>query len=228
MLLIVTPLQTEFEALALALKEQVSGNDRLIGRLPTIDFPGLGFCLARGGHGKVQFAVHTQYLLERTPKVRSVICAGVAGALDVKLKFGEIVLASETIEHDYKERFDRMPLPRFPGDPKLLSSLKVKKFSSGLTRFRIHVGIIASGDEDIISPKRARQLRRETKAIAVAWEGAGCARVCRFYEKRFLEVRSITDHANASSSSDFKTHLIRAMRNIAALLTARIENAGAP
>ena len=53
----------------------------MIGRLPVVQFPDLGVTLARGGLGKVQFAVQTQHLLDTCSDWDLIVCAGAAGAL---------------------------------------------------------------------------------------------------------------------------------------------------
>ena len=62
-------------------------------------------------------------------------------------------------------------------------------------------------------------MRRETDALAAAWEGAGGARACKFSGIPFVEVRGITDTADQHAFSDFESHLETAMGNIAELIT---------
>lgn len=144
------------------------------------------------------------------------ICIGAAGALSEELAVGDLVVATETVEHDYTERFSPHPLPRFPGSGPLLDALR--QLPLGSLPFGVHFGIIASGDEDVIELERAAALRKTTEACAVAWEGAGGARACRFSELPFLELRGITDSADHNASSDFYRNLQGAMANAAALV----------
>ena len=58
--------------------------------------------VAPGGHGKTQFAFQAQYLIDRFPSVELVICAGAAGSLVPELSVGDVVVVSETVEHDYR------------------------------------------------------------------------------------------------------------------------------
>ena len=83
---------------------------------------------------------------------------------------------------------------------------------------RVIFGTIASGDEDVIDPIRARELQAETGAACVAWEGAGAARAARFNGLRFLELRAITDAADHAAASDFEANLARSMPNLGHLL----------
>ncbi|RMF83618.1 MAG: acyltransferase [Nitrospinota bacterium] len=217
-LLLLTPLRQEWEALRDALQAQgYTGQREQIGRLPSLVYEGGRFWLARGGHGKVQFALHTQYLLDRLPAVGLVICAGAAGSLVDTLQAGDVVVATVTIEHDYTLRFARRPLPRFPGYEPVLQALAQEKAEGS---FRLHLGPIASGDEDIIDPGRAHQLHQETGALAVAWEGAGGARACAFNHLPFLEIRGITDAADQAAPRSFAETLTLAMTNVATIIVS--------
>src|SRR5215472_17450831 len=71
--------------------------------------------VAPGGHGKTQFAVQAQYVIDQFPSVELAICAGAAGSLAPDLSFGDVVVGTETVEHDSRQLFATRPLPRFPG-----------------------------------------------------------------------------------------------------------------
>jgi nucleoside phosphorylase len=216
-ILFVAPLQAEVEGFTQGLHEHgYSSTAMQIGRIAAQQFPALGITIARGGHGKTQFGVQTQHLLDHAPDVEAVICVGAAGALAEDLAIGDLVLATETIEHDYTERFSFHPLPRFAGDAALLAALQQLPLHS--LPFGVHVGIIASGDEDVIEIERAAALRQATEACAVAWEGAGGARACAFSNIPFIELRGITDTADHNAPAHFKTNLRIAMANAAAFV----------
>ncbi|GAB4446406.1 MAG: hypothetical protein OHK0015_49640 [Chloroflexi bacterium OHK40] len=216
--LIIAPLQIELDALVAGFAEHGHlPTPGQIGRLPVLQLPSLALTLACGGHGKTQFGVQTQHLLDHAPAVEAVICAGAAGALDPAIGLADLVLAAETVEHDYTQRFRPHPLPRFPGDPGLLAALGA--LAGELSAFRVFAGIVASGDEDVIELERAAALRQATEACAVAWEGAGGARACRFSGARYLELRAITDTADHQAPVHFAANLQRAMANVATLLT---------
>jgi adenosylhomocysteine nucleosidase len=61
------------------------------------------------------------------------------------VEIGDLVVATATVEHDYKERFNPESLPQHDADANGLGELiRV----AGLTRFsfQVHFGLIASGD----------------------------------------------------------------------------------
>jgi adenosylhomocysteine nucleosidase len=209
-ILIIVPTESEQTHLAAAFDEP--GVPSTHGRLSTRTISALNLVIAQGGLGKTQFAVHTQHLLD-VGTWSLVICAGSAGGLSDELSIGDVVVASETIEHDIK-KVSRRLMPRFPTNPRLLQRFGDHD-SAG---FRTHVGPIASGDEDIVSESRRAHVRQETGAIAVAWEGAGGARACQFCGVDFVEIRAIADGANEHGPRDFAMYLERAMQNLATVV----------
>ena len=60
----------------------------------------------------------------------------------------------------------------------------------------------------------ANEPRIATGALCIAWEGSGAARVAAFNQLRFVELRSITDGADADAVTSFRDSLPRAMPNI--------------
>jgi adenosylhomocysteine nucleosidase len=200
MILVLTPLKIEHEILREALGASESE----------------GLTLAIGGHGKVQFALTTSHLLQRL-KPRLVVCAGSCGALSPELSPGDIVVGGTTVEHDFNLRFLQRPLPRWPADAAALARLEaMTPRSSG---FKLWFGAIASGDEDVIEAERAARIRDLTGgALAVAWEGAGGARACAFHKTAFVEIRAVTDHADAAAMKDFTAHLKPGLANLAEVL----------
>lgn len=202
MVLILTPLLIEQEALLAALGAPA------------------GWHCAIGGHGKVQFALTTQHLI-RELKPKLVVCAGACGALDPQVKLLDIIAATETLEHDYRLKFVQRPLPAFPGDEGALKKLRAITAQFPLQPtgpFTLHTGVIASGDEDVIEDVRAGEIRSQTNALAVAWEGAGGARAARFQKTPYLELRVATDTADHQAPRDFAANVKAGMINLAAVI----------
>jgi adenosylhomocysteine nucleosidase len=214
---IVLPLQAEVDFLSEAfLADGLRLEHRQAGRLPLLAFPDIGAALARGGHGKAQYALHTRHLLDHAGDVDLIICAGAAGALADHISVGDIVVATRTVEHDFQQRITPRAAPAFDGHGAAIRSLRA--LARAETSFTVHFGDVASGDEDIVAIERARALRNATGAVAVAWEGAGGARACAFSQTPYLEMRGVTDQATVDAPADFRQNLALAMRNIATLL----------
>ena len=182
------------------------------GKLSATYFPALEIVVAYGGLGKVQFAVYTQYLID-VAHWDLIICAGGAGALVDSLAVGDVVIATETVEHDTGTCFGKAHLPRFSGSEKALKNCRqALQTQQG---FHIHFGPIASGDEFVIDSDRRKALHAQTDALVVAWEGAGGARACQFGEVHYLEIRGVTDNANSTAALDFEINLKSVMESVA-------------
>jgi adenosylhomocysteine nucleosidase len=220
-LLIIAPLQEELTLfLKGCTKRGLQTATSVAGRLPVVQLPELDTMLARGGIGKAQFAVHTQHLLDVCPDRDLVICGGAGGGLADGLSVGDVVVATTTLEHDYNNKFSVRPAPRFDGAEVPIAGLR--RASLPINSFKVHFGIVASGDEDVVDAERRKALHESTGALVVAWEGAGGARACTFSNIPFVEVRGVTDTADHNAPTDFERNLEVAMENVAALVTAWI------
>jgi adenosylhomocysteine nucleosidase len=215
-ILVVTPLREEYSDLyhSLSALELKSITER-IGKLDVHCFPEINLTLALGGHGKTQFGIQTQHLLDHA-KFDLVICAGAAGALAPEVRVGDLIIATSTLEHDYNNKFSERPKPRFAGDVKSIEQLKALSLSDA--NFKVHFGIMAGGDEDVIEISRGAELRELHDALGVAWEGVGGARASMFSEVPYLEIRGATDTANHEAPVVFYINLKIVMKNIAFLL----------
>lgn len=222
--LIITPMKEELDFLLQSCtKAGCHAESATVGRLPVVQLPNLGVTLARGGLGKVQFAVQTQHLLDTCSDWDLVVCAGAAGALAAEVSVGDVVVATTTVEHDYNNKFNKRALPKFDGAKAAITDLK--SVSQSVKAFRVHFGPIASGDEDIVETERKRALRESTGALAVAWEGVGGAKACAFSGLPFVEIRGVTDTADHNAASDFEENLEIAMSNLAALIITWVGHA---
>jgi adenosylhomocysteine nucleosidase len=216
--LVLAPLAEEWSILLSACEERHPIEIVTDLKLPCAYIPNWRLALAQGGHGKTQYAVQAQYLIGRFPSASLVICVGAAGSLSPDLSVGDVVVGTESVEHDYRLLFATRPLPRFPGDPDSLNRLR--DAAAGISDFRIIFDVIASGDEDVVSSARAAEIRAQTGAVCVAWEGIGAARVAAFNGIGSLEIRGVTDAADKEAPQDFDRNLPIALGNLFRLLEA--------
>lgn len=177
--------------------------------------------------GKVSAAVTTTLLLERFA-VSHVICTGVAGAVDPRLRLGDIVIADRLIQHDMDARplFPQFEIPllgrtEFPAplsDSAFRAALSYaiedfardipeeRRVAFGITKPEVHRGLIVSGDQFIADPKRSCTLRESLpEALCTEMEGAAVAQVCHeMGEIPFAVIRVISDRADHSAAVDFQ------------------------
>lgn len=194
--------------------------------------------------GKVASAATAAMLIERF-NVSHLLFTGVAGSADPKVRVGDIVIASELVQHDMDTRplFPRFEIPltglsRFPSDGEtnrylleaatnfldqdLLTEIaKENRVNFNLRQPCIHQGLIASGDEFIASMSRLQELKLDfPDLLAVEMEGAAVAQVCHEFDVPFSVIRTISDNANEDSAVDFLS-FIRHVASVYAFHTMR-------
>ena len=179
--------------------------------------------LALSKIGKVAAATTTAALIERFG-VRRIVFTGVAGGLGQGIKVGDVVVATDFIQHDLDASplFPRFEVPlygktRFHCDL-TLSALLFQASGEALAHeslashgFRaacVHQGLIASGDRFVSGADESHALRALMKnaghdVLAVEMEGAAVAQVCMDYGVAFAVMRTISDRADDSAHVDF-------------------------
>jgi adenosylhomocysteine nucleosidase len=123
-------------------------------------------------------------------------------------------LCNKSIENKFGEPL----LPEFASAESVVESFKRVRIADDL--FKVHVGAIASGDEDIVDVERRREVRELTGALANGWEGAGGARASCFSDVPFVEIRGISDGADETAAQDFVKNLRITMRNVSTVIAA--------
>ncbi len=164
--------------------------------------------LALSGIGKVAAAT-TAVLMLQTFEAERLVFTGVAGGLGDGVEVGDIVVASELLQHDMDASplFPRFEIPltgrsRFGTDATMAQALAAA--AQGLPAARVHRGLIISGDAFIGSAAQGVTLRALLPdALAVEMEGAAVAQVCADFGRPFGVVRTISDRADDAAHGDF-------------------------
>lgn len=202
------------ERLQQARKSSHAGRDFWEGRLY-----GQPVVLALSRIGKVAAATTSTALIEHF-NVGRIVFTGVAGGLGDGVQVGDVVVATEFVQHDLDASpiFPRYEVPlygraRFPCD-KELTELLLKASRAGLeslalpAKTLLHHGLMASGDRFVSGMQESRNLRTALKqggheVLAVEMEGAAVAQVCFDYSLPFAAVRTISDRADDKAHVDF-------------------------
>lgn len=174
--------------------------------------------------GKVAAAITTTQLIS-TYQPREIIFTGVAGAIDSNLNVGDVVFATQLVQHD----MDASPLfPKFeiPLIGKSYFETSENNFLYQCTQvfkdryfdyiskeeaqdFSIEnptlvKGLIASGDQFISDDETFNNLKTNLPQLqCVEMEGAAVAQVCEAYRIPFNIIRIISDKADHSAPVDF-------------------------
>lgn len=213
--LVLVPLKIELKFLKEALEKEGFSflPSEKIKNFACFDCSEKPFSLVHSGQGKVQSALRGLEALHVYKDSNLLLSVGSAGALDSGIGIGSVVIAEKTLEHDFKSSFKKNKKPLFKGSASLIQKIK------SLSLENIFYGTVASGDEDILSTERAKELQKETSALAASWEGAGVGRLAAFKKIDFLEIRGITDLCLEDFSlKDFEASLGIAMGRVAKLL----------
>ncbi len=178
--------------------------------------------LALSKIGKVAAATSAAALIERFG-VGRIVFTGVAGGLGPAVKVGDVVVATDFVQHDLDASplFPRFEVPlygktRFQADEPL-ADLVWAAATAVLARrgdrdefadARVHRGLIASGDRFVSGMGESRALHGAlTEAghavLAVEMEGAAVAQVCLDYGIPFAAMRTISDRADDTAHVDF-------------------------
>ena len=197
--------------------------------------------------GKVAATVTASTLI-RDFAVDAIIFTGVAGAMSDDLRVGDVVVASELIQHDLQgppELFARGEIPLLnvavlPTDHALAAAAvaAANDFAEsgfggiattdaltrlGIDRPTVHVGQIATGDEFIHGVLKAVVRSRTPDAICVDMEGAAVAQVCLEHGGVPLcVIRAISDLASGTASVDFPLFLDSLARHYSAEILTRM------
>ncbi len=176
--------------------------------------------------GKVAAAVTATMLLERFA-VRAIVFTGVAGGLAPGVNVGDVVVATELLQHDMdasplfpKYEVPLMGLARFTADAAIGDALAAVAEETlrdpvalvgqkavdafGLRLPKVHRGLLISGDRFVSTAAESEALRRSLPdALAVEMEGAAVAQACHDYGVPFAAMRTISDRADDEAHGDF-------------------------
>lgn len=194
--------------------------------------------LTRCDPGKVNAVMAVQQVIDHFA-VDAIFNMGSSGALDPQLEVGDLVVASEFIQHD----FDVTQWGLKPGEMLfdiLMSgttgqmqfrSQQVFKSDSKLNQLAIDVsqnttltplgdhapktvsGRILSGDQFISNLEKAQWLRETHQGLCTDMEAAAIAQACEVNRVPLLCIRAISDKADHSAVFSFTDFLVGATAN---------------
>jgi len=194
--------------------------------------------LTRCDPGKVNAVIATQQMIDHF-SVDAIFNMGSAGALDPQLEVGDMVVASEFIQHDFdvtgwglkpgEMLFDivmsnsdgRMQFRSqqiFHAHPRLTQLAVEIAQTAALTPLgghspKIYNGRILSGDQFIGKLEKARELWETHRGLCTDMEASAIAHACEVNQVPFLCIRAISDKADHSAVISFTDFLAGATAN---------------
>ncbi|MFX3622921.1 MAG: 5'-methylthioadenosine/adenosylhomocysteine nucleosidase [Ectobacillus sp.] len=192
------------------------------GKLDDIDV-----VLVRSGIGKVNSAVAAQILITLY-KVSFIINSGVAGALNPKLKVGEIVISKDSVQHDVDQtaidqppgKFEDSDVIYYKADERLIRL--AQEAAKGLEGVRVFIGRVASGDQFVADDKRRKEIIDTFQADAVEMEGAAIGQVAYLNGVPYVIIRSISDSA-VGSGEDYEKFANLAAKNASYMIEEMVK-----
>ena len=165
--------------------------------------------VVRSGIGKVNAGICTQILADEF-QVEAVINTGIAGSLKAEINIGDIVLSTDTMQHDVDAREFGYPLGQIPRMETLAfeADENLRKLAKEVCEevnpdIQVFEGRVASGDQFIDSKEKKNWIHDTFDAYCTEMEGAAVAQAAYLNKIPYLIVRAISDKADDSAHMDY-------------------------
>ena len=161
------------------------------------------------GIGKVNAGICVQILADIF-QVDAVINTGVAGSLRSEINIGDIVVSSDSCEHDMDVRglgyepgiIPQMETSFFPADRTLVDAAKAvcAEVNSDIA---VYEGRVVSGDQFISDGAVKDRLTATFDGYCAEMEGAAVAHAAFLNKIPYVVIRAISDKADGSAHMDY-------------------------
>ncbi len=185
--------------------------------------------VVKSGVGKINAAVCTQILID-TFEADLIINVGVAGSLRNEINIGDVVIATDVVNHDMDATGFGHPLGEVPNmdktyfevNEKLLSkAVEVcEKVNTDITAFK---GRILSGDQFISDRAKKDWLIETFDGYCTEMEGVAIGQTAWLNDIDFLVVRAISDKADGSAEIDYNDFKEAAIEHIVKLIVELVK-----
>ncbi len=186
--------------------------------------------VVRSGIGKVNAGICTQILVD-VYGVDAVINTGIAGSLNAAIDIGDVVLSTDTLQHDMDATgfgyepgvIPRMETSVFQADENLrnLAKAACQKVNPDIKVFE---GRVVSGDQFISDKAKKQYIEENFKGFCTEMEGAAIAQAAYLNNIPFLIIRAISDKADDSATVDYPTFEAKAIENSVKLVKEMVAN----
>jgi len=180
--------------------------------------------VVRSGIGKVNAAICAQILVDEY-QVDAIVNTGIAGSLNPAIDIGDIVLSTDTLEHDMDAvafgyplgQIPRMDTLAFAADEKLRQIAKTacEKVNPDI---KVLEGRVVSGDQFVSDKDKKQWLIENFAGDCTEMEGAAIAHTAYLNQVPFLIIRAISDKADDSASVDYPAFEAKAIEHSVRLI----------
>ncbi|MBO5426479.1 MAG: 5'-methylthioadenosine/adenosylhomocysteine nucleosidase, partial [Lachnospiraceae bacterium] len=186
--------------------------------------------VVRSGIGKVNAGICTQILAD-VYGVDAVINTGIAGSLNAAIDIGDVVLSTDTLQHD-------MDATGFGYEPGVIPCMETSVFQAdenlrNLAKaacqkvnpdIKVFEGRVVSGDQFISDKAKKQYIEENFKGFCTEMEGAAIAQTAYLNNIPFLIIRAISDKADDSATVDYPTFEAKAIENSVKLVKEMVAN----
>lgn len=198
--------------------ESIGSSDYHVGELC-----GKSVVVVKCNMGKVNSAMCTQTLIERFGAT-AVINSGVAGTLSDDVDIGDIVVSTETVQHDFDAseigyKPGEVPgtgLVAIPADPTLIETA-VHSISEVAVGCQVFQGRVCTGDQFISGADEKHAITDKFGGLCCEMEGGAMAQVCFLNKVPFVVIRAISDDVDGRGPADYDEFMEEMARLCAAM-----------
>lgn len=167
--------------------------------------------VVQSGIGKVNAAVCTQILVDDF-QVEAVINTGIAGSLKNEINIGDIVVSTDTLQHDVDAREFGYQKGQIPGMEvfSFVANAALREKAVSVCKkvnpdIEVFEGRIVSGDQFVANAEVKDELIKTYAGYCTEMEGAAIAQVAYLNKMPFVILRAISDKADNSATMDYPT-----------------------
>lgn len=185
---------------------------------------GMEAVVVRSGIGKVNAGICTQILAD-VFLVDAVINTGIAGSLKAGIDIGDIVISTDTVQHDMDATgfgyepgiIPRMEVSYFQADSELVQKAK-EACEEAVPEIHVFTGRIVSGDQFVSDRAVKERISSQFGGMCTEMEGAAISQAAWLNEIPFVIIRAISDKADDSATMDYPTFEKQAILHSVALV----------
>ena len=212
-----------------AMEEEVSALKEQMTEVSVTKKAGMEFCrgmlngkpvvVVRSGIGKVNAGICTQILVDDY-HVDCVINTGIAGSLKSVIDIGDIVVSTDTVQHDMNAvgfgyplgQIPRMDTLAFPADQKLIE-LACQVCREVNPEIQVYAGRVVSGDQFVSDKESKERIITNFDGFCTEMEGAAIAQAAYLNGIPYVVLRAISDKADDSAAVDYPAFEREAIRH---------------
>ena len=192
-------------------------------------YAGHNLVIAYSKIGKV-FSTLTATTMLQKFGAEILLFSGVAGAINPKLKIGNLIAATKLCQHDLDITAFGHPYGYVPEGKQFVEAdaalvAKAKEVASEM-KLDLMEGTIATGDQFVADPVRNKWIGDTFGADALEMEGASVACVCDAMNVPFFILRAISDAADMDASFSFDEFLESSAIESANFIIKMVEKLG--